>query len=93
MELILRNACIIDRNKARLDIGIDWGRIAAIEPRLAAEARESDLEGRLVSPGFVETHKPLLNRPIAGQQPHRNVAEMRFVKGPFRFEDHLWLIA
>src|SRR5262245_65989667 len=56
MELILRNARIIGRNGTRFDIGIDRGRIAAIEPRLAAEAREIDLEGRLVSPGFVETH-------------------------------------
>ena len=56
MDLVLRNARIIDRNDGTLDIGIDRGRIAAIEPRLAAEAREIDLEGRLVSPGFVETH-------------------------------------
>jgi cytosine/creatinine deaminase len=56
MDLILRNARIIGRNGTTFDIGIDRGRIAAIEPRLAAEVREIDLEGRLVSPGFVETH-------------------------------------
>jgi len=56
MDLILRNGRIIGRNGTTFDIGIDRGRIAAIEPRLAAEVREIDLEGRLVSPGFVETH-------------------------------------
>ncbi len=56
MDLILRNARILDRDGATFDIGIDRERIAAIEPQLAAEAREIDLEGRLVSPGFVETH-------------------------------------
>ena len=56
MDLILRNARIMGRHDATLDIGIERERIAAIEPRLAAEAQEIDLKGRLVSPGFVETH-------------------------------------
>jgi cytosine deaminase len=56
MDLILRNARIMGRHEATFDIGIERERIAAIEPRLAAEAQEIDLKGRLVSPGFVETH-------------------------------------
>jgi cytosine deaminase len=56
MDLILRNARIIGRNGGTFDIGLHRERIAAIEPRLAADAREIDLDGRLVSPGFVETH-------------------------------------
>ena len=56
MDLILRNARIMGRHDATFDIGIERERIAAIEPRLAAEAQEIDLKGRLVSPGFVETH-------------------------------------
>jgi cytosine deaminase len=57
MDLILRNGRIVGRHDgAPLDIGIDRGRIAAIEPRLAAASREIDLGGRLVSPGFIETH-------------------------------------
>jgi cytosine/creatinine deaminase len=56
MDLILRNARIIGRNGATFDVGIDRERIAAIEPRLAAQGAEIDLEGRLVSPGFIETH-------------------------------------
>ena len=57
MDLILRSARIAGRpGGAPVDIGIDKGRIAAIEPRLAADGRELDLGGRLVSPGFIETH-------------------------------------
>src|SRR5262245_12543459 len=56
MDLILRKARIIGRNGGTFDIGIDRGRVAAIEPRLETDGREIDLDGRLVSPGFVETH-------------------------------------
>jgi len=57
MDLILRNARIAGRDSgATFDIGIDGGRISAIEPNLAAEGREMDLGGRLVTPPFVETH-------------------------------------
>ncbi len=56
MDLILRNARIADREGGPFDIGIDRTRIVAIEPTLAAEGRTIDLEGRLVSPGFIETH-------------------------------------
>jgi len=56
MDLILRNARIADREGGSFDIGIDKTRIVAIEPTLAAEGRTIDLEGRLASPGFIETH-------------------------------------
>jgi cytosine deaminase len=57
MDLILRNARLTSRPGQTLcDIGIDGGRIAAIEPTLHAEGKEIDVQGRLVSPGFVETH-------------------------------------
>jgi len=56
MDLILQNGRLADRAGGTVDIGIDKGRIAAIEPKLAADGREIDLGGRLVSPGFVETH-------------------------------------
>lgn len=54
MDLILRNALIGDG--ARVDIGIDGGRIASIASHVAASGAEIDLMGRLVVPGFVETH-------------------------------------
>jgi cytosine deaminase len=56
MDLILRRARLADRDGGPFDIGINKMRIAAIEPRLVAEGPELDLDGRLVSPGFIETH-------------------------------------
>ena len=57
MDLILRNALIAgDENAPPVDIGIDGGRIAAIETGLTAEGEAIDIGGRLVSPGFIETH-------------------------------------
>jgi len=56
MDLILRNARRVGAEQQLTDIGIAAGRIAAIEPKLAAEGETIDLAGRLVSPGFVETH-------------------------------------
>ena len=57
MDLILRNACIAGgESEPPIDIGIEGGRIAALEIDLAAEGEEIDVGGRLVSPGFIETH-------------------------------------
>ena len=58
MDLILRNARLSGRpmTEPLLDVGIDKGRIAAVHPHLAADGMEIDLAGRLVAPGFVETH-------------------------------------
>ena len=57
MDLILRNARIAGQeNRPPVDIGIERGRIAAIEPGLSADGEEIDVRGRLVSPGFIETH-------------------------------------
>jgi len=57
MDLILRNALIAGaENEPPVDIGIEGGRIAAMEAGLASEGEEIDVGGRLVSPGFIETH-------------------------------------
>jgi len=57
MDTILRNARIADGPGAPLvDIGIENGRIAAIQSGLTAEAQVVELGGALVTPGFVETH-------------------------------------
>ena len=57
MDLILRNARVVGRDdNTPVDIGIEQSRIAVIESRLAAEGHEIDLQGRLVAPGFIETH-------------------------------------
>jgi len=54
MDLVLRNAILGDG--ARVDIGVEAGRVAVIGPALEASGPAIDLGGRLVSPGFVETH-------------------------------------
>ena len=56
MDLILKDACLPGDPGSRVDIGIADGRIAAIEAGLSADAEVVDVGGRLVSPGFVETH-------------------------------------
>ena len=54
MDLILRNALLGDG--ASVDIGVADGRVAAIASSLEATGPEVDLGGRLVVPGFIETH-------------------------------------
>jgi cytosine deaminase len=54
MDLILRNATLAGGEA--VDVGIADGRIAAIEAGLAAQGETLDLGGRLLSPGFIETH-------------------------------------
>ena len=56
MDLILRRARPSSRSNGLFDIGIEGGRIVAIEPSLSADGREIDVAGRLVSPGLIETH-------------------------------------
>ncbi len=56
MDLILRNARLAGEDRRSADIGIENGKIVALEPHLRAQAEIIDLAGRLVSPGFVETH-------------------------------------
>ena len=56
MDLILRGANLAD-GQSEQDIGIEGGRIVAVEPRLEATAgREIDVNGYLVSPPFVDAH-------------------------------------
>lgn len=61
MDLILRNAVIAGAAGANdgdssCDIGIADGRIVEIAHRIDASGHALDLAGRLVAPGFVETH-------------------------------------
>jgi cytosine deaminase len=67
MDLILRNARVVGNEGVTADIGIDKGRIAAIQPNLAAEGETLDLAGRLVTPGFIETHIHLDKSRILGR--------------------------
>jgi cytosine deaminase len=67
MDLILRNARVVGNESVTTDIGIDNGRIAVIRPALQAEGEVLDLGGRLVTPGFIETHIHLDKSRILGR--------------------------
>ncbi|MBV9249884.1 MAG: amidohydrolase family protein [Acetobacteraceae bacterium] len=57
MDLIVRSARLSSAPEAPLvDIGIEDGRIVAVEPGLQADGPEYDAGGCLICPGFVETH-------------------------------------
>src|SRR5258707_15521121 len=91
-DLIFRNART--RSSAiPVDIGVAGGRIAAIEPRLACEAAEIDVGGKLALPGFVDTHIHLDKACLLGRcgHDHRSVAEaiaaVAAMKRDFTVED------
>ena len=70
-DLIFRRA--VTRESAHpVDIGVSAGRIAAIAPRLESEAREIHLDGRLVLPGFVDTHIHLDKACLLGRCGHNH---------------------
>jgi cytosine deaminase len=93
MDTILKNARLLDDASSKVDVGIDGGRIAAIEPKLDAEGDTIDLAGRLVSPGFIETHIHLdksciLERCKAERGDlDEAIAEVTKAKGDFTAED------
>jgi cytosine/creatinine deaminase len=53
-DLILRNARLADGRD--VDLGVQDGRFAAVAAGLQGEGPQEDLGGRLVIPGFVESH-------------------------------------
>ena len=56
MDLIVRNARLPEASETLVDIGVQAGRIVAIQPGLQATGPEYDAGGRLVCGGLVETH-------------------------------------
>src|ERR1700752_3222964 len=57
LDLILRRARLAEHGGKTFDIGIAQGKIAQIVPALSSDAaQEEDAGGRLVTPGFVDTH-------------------------------------
>jgi cytosine deaminase len=55
-DLLFRNARLGDAEDRTVDIGVRDGRIVAVAVDLAGQGPSEDLGGRLVLPGFVETH-------------------------------------
>lgn len=56
LDLVLRQCRIAGSEETSVDIGIKDGLIAAIEMQLPDTAPSENVDGRLVLPGFVETH-------------------------------------
>src|SRR3982074_3682886 len=76
-----------------VDIGVSDGRIAAIAPQLDSESSEIDVDGKLVLPGFVDTHVHLDKACLLGrcQHNHGSVSEairaVAAMKRDFTVED------
>jgi cytosine deaminase len=95
LDLVIRNARLPDAADGRLvDIGIAGGRIAAIAPRIAAEAPAHDAEGCLCCGGLIETHIHLDKSRIVDRcapEPSRaqpdHMKRVQAVKGTFTVED------
>ena len=84
MDLVIRNASLSDRpGEPPADIGIDKGRIAAIEHGLSADAPVYEAGGRLACAGLVETHIHLDKSRImsrCGPEEGRDVAAVKRIK-------------
>jgi cytosine/creatinine deaminase len=82
MDFIVRNARLADRaSDPPLDIGIDRGRIVAVERGLTAEAPSYDAAGRLACPGLIETHIHLDKSRIIDRCAPQERAKLSPVKG------------
>jgi cytosine deaminase len=94
-DLILRNARVTGAaaDAPLVDIGIEGGRIAAVEPGLAGDGEELDAGGGLVSAGLIETHIHLDKSRIldrSSPSPNRGTDHMKrvaAVKPSFTVED------
>ena len=91
-DQVFRNA-VTRSQPTPVDIGVSDGRIAAIAPRLACEAAEIDIGGRLVLPGFVDSHIHLDKACLLGRCGHVQgslkdaIAAVAAMKRDFTVED------
>ena len=56
LDFILSNARVMGQGEATFDIGVANGKIAEIAPAISSDALREDAGGRLVTPGFIDTH-------------------------------------
>lgn len=56
LDLVLREARLAGHGDGIFDIGIANGKIAEIAQAILSDAPQEDVGGRLVAPGFVDTH-------------------------------------
>jgi cytosine deaminase len=93
LDLTIRNACLAAGNGETVAVGVKDGRIADIAADLPAGARDIDAGGRLVLPGFVETHIHLDKSCILDRCASKRgdlaeaIEEVARLKGAFTEED------
>ncbi len=92
MDLTLHEVRLLDAPDETLDIGVRDGRIVAVQPGLPRGARALDLGGRLVLPGFCESHIHLdksciLERCTLRGGLNEAIAEVAGLKTGFTAED------
>jgi cytosine deaminase len=96
LDLVVKNARRAEagRGPERVDIGFDGGLIAAIAPKLEADAPRYDAEGCLVCAGLIETHIHLDKSRLVdrcGPEPSRSqpdhMRRVQAVKSTFTVED------
>ncbi len=73
-RLLLRSGHVISMDPAigelpQGDVLIEDGRITAVEREISADAEVLDMTGRIVIPGFVDTHRHTWEAPIRGCAP------------------------
>jgi cytosine/creatinine deaminase len=56
LDFILRKARLVGYGETTFDIGVANGKIAEIAPTISSDAPHENADGRLVTPGFVDTH-------------------------------------
>lgn len=91
-DLIFRQATLAGRSHP-VDIGVNGGRIAAIEQRIVADCPEIVVDGRAVLPGFVDSHVHLDKACLLGRCGHisgglkQAIAAVSAMKRDFTVED------
>jgi len=95
LDFMIRNARVPGAaNRGAVDIGFSAGKIAAVEPKLVADAPAYDAMGCLCCGGLIETHIHLDKSRIVGRctdEPSRakpnQMERVRAVKSTFTVED------
>jgi cytosine/creatinine deaminase len=82
VDLVIRNARLFDRaSDGPLDIGVERGRIVAIERGISADAEVYDARGHLACPGLIETHIHLDKSRIIDRCAPQERSQLSPVKG------------
>src|SRR5262249_48103577 len=92
VDLIVRNARLADRSSGDLiDIGVEQGRIVALERALAGEAEVYDAKGCLACPGLIETHIHLDKSGIMDRCAPKERKPLSPVKGVSPLRESMWV--